>query len=318
MRAPAGGRGGGAVSADLFTVTDAPGYPLADALAGAAGVARREYERFTFANGNVLVRMPEPSPGARRVLVAAFSPARPAELLVETALVVDAARRAYDAPVHCLLPYLPYSRGNRVEEPRASFGARVFAALLDAVGADRIHLADLHSPELLGFFRTPVRHRSALPRLVDALAGRGVAPDWVVAPDCGRYPACRALAEALGARADFFVKWRHGHGGGSTLDEAPRPHLRGASVLLFDDEIGTGDTLVNAARAAARAGAAEIHAAVVFSFAAPEVLRRLAEVPALRSFTTTNLALPLPAAERAALGLDYRVVDCAGVLLEDG
>jgi ribose-phosphate pyrophosphokinase len=300
---------------DLYSVADVSPHPLASGLAGAPGVRAREHEAFVFANGNRMVRLaPEPpEPGA--VLVLALARHSPGEVLLELGLLVDALRREHDAPIRCALPYLPYSRSNRLSEPHVSLGARVYARMLDSLAVDRLLLFDLHAPEVAGFFSTPVRQASAVPLVADDLARRGVRVDWVVAPDCGRADACRALAAGLGARADFFVKARADHGGGSSIPAPLRPHLAGGAVLLFDDEVTTGDTLVNAARAAAACGAAEIHAAVIHSLCGAAVLRRLGEVPAVRSFVTTNLALPLDEAERAGLPFEYRVLDCSALVL---
>lgn len=299
---------------DLYTVTDVPSYGLSRALAGDAAVRAVRHEKLVFANGNALVRVSPNSAERQAIVVVAFAMTQAGDVLIELGLLVDALRREYDGPIQCALPYLPYSRSNRLDELHTSFGARVYIDLLDALRVDRYLVFDLHAPELLGFFRTPVRQLSALPLVSAAIARRRARIDYVVAPDCGRYDACRRLARSWGAAADFFTKWRSDHSGRSSLIEQRRPHLEGHTLLLFDDEITSGDTLVHAAAAASAAGAAEIHVAVVYSFADLAVLRRLDEIPQVRSFTTTNLGVPVPADEQAQLRFDYEVVDCSGLL----
>jgi ribose-phosphate pyrophosphokinase len=302
---------------DLYTVTNVPSYGLTKALDKGVGVRRQSYERFVFANGNMLIQLRRTDSRADRVLVVAFSKNAAGELLIELGLLIDALRRDYDAPIHCVLPYLHYSRSNRLSEPSSSFGARVYVNLLDALGADRYFLFDLHAPELLGFFRTPARQLSALPAISTALKRRAVRFDYVVAPDCGRYDDCRSLAGSHDATADFFTKWRRDHSGRSLLTEQRRTHLDGRTVLLFDDEVTTADTLVNAAGAASAAGATEIHVAVLYSFADISALKRLNEIRQIRSFTTTNLGIPIPEQERGQLEFEYEVVDCSNLLVPE-
>ena len=55
-----------------------------------------------------------------------------------------------------VLPYFPYVRSDKKDQPRIAITARLMADLLQTAGADRILTMNLHSPQVQGFFRVPV------------------------------------------------------------------------------------------------------------------------------------------------------------------
>lgn len=281
---------------------------FADSVRAGLGARTAGYERFQFRNGNVFTRLEDVEPADLVVLVAGDYGTRDGHL-VELGMVADSLRRAWDPEIWCVMRYLPYSRGNRVSEPRTPLGARVYVDLLCSLPVDRFVTFNLHASELLGFFRTPVIGLDVLPSLAEALPHRDY--DYVVGTDSGRYDECSALANALGADVDFCLKQRDGHTGVSHLLNRQLGHLDGASVLLFDDECEAGTTSLNAARQLDQVGARAIDFAVIYDFyAAPETYRAMAAIQSVRGMVRTNLSpLVEPTQE-----LPVVEVDCGGLL----
>ena len=68
------------------------------------------------------------------------------------------------------MPYFPYARSDKKDEPRISITARLMADLLATAGADRVLTVDLHSPQIQGFFSIPADQLTGVPALCDRLA----------------------------------------------------------------------------------------------------------------------------------------------------
>lgn len=291
-------------------VIEVPGVGdgFVDGLVDSLGAARASYETFQFRNGNVLARVDAVEPADLVILVAGDYGSHDGHL-IELGMVADSLKRAWGPEIWCVLRYLPYSRGNRLTEPLTPLGARVFIDLLCALPIDRFATFNLHAPELLGFFDTPVIGLDVLPLMAKAACSEEY--DYVVGTDRGRYDETSMLADVLGAQVDFCLKKRDDHSGGSRLIERQLGHLEDARILLFDDECEAGTTSLNAARQLDEVGAAVIDFAVTYDFYADQATyAKLGAVPAVRRMIRTNLS-PLVEPTTALPVFD---VDCSGLL----
>src|ERR1700716_1923738 len=140
----------------------------------------------TFSDGAIEVKLEENVRG-RDVFIVQSGHANPNDPLMELLSLLAAARRASARNVPAVLPYFPYGKGDKKDEPRVSIRARVVADALEVAGAQRVLTMDLHAAQLQGFFHTPVDNLYALPvlsqeliLLVDAGA---IEQPVIVAPD---------------------------------------------------------------------------------------------------------------------------------------
>src|SRR5215475_14972180 len=155
---------------------------LAAAVAQHLGTKPARVRSVRFANDNLKVAI-EDNVRDADVFVLQTSCPPVDQGLVELLILIDALRGASARRITCVLPYYPYVRSDKKDEPRISITARLVADLLQTAGTDRVLLLDLHAPQVQGFFRIPADHLTALPLLAAPFAG------WkdcvVVAPDVG-------------------------------------------------------------------------------------------------------------------------------------
>jgi ribose-phosphate pyrophosphokinase len=194
------------------------------------------------------------------------------ELLVETLFSLDAIRAARPARVTAVLPYLPYARSDKQETPEGPVQARLVAEMIERAGADRVIAFDLHSSQLAGFFRVPVLDLSAQRALVAAIRAWQLRDLAIASPDLGGAKRAARVAAALGAPLALFRKERTAGGVKSEL----LGEVTGRSVVIVDDEIATGATVVAAARLALERGARSVSAAATHAVFAGDALAKLA------------------------------------------
>jgi ribose-phosphate pyrophosphokinase len=263
-----------------------------------------------FSNENLKVKIDENVRDADVFLVQpSCSPV--SEGLVELLIMLDALRGASARRITAVLPYFPYARSDKKDEPRISITARLVADLLETAGADRVITVDLHSPQVQGFLRIPSDNLSARSILIDYFRKR---PDLenhvVVAPDAGEVKDAAGFAKRLGVPLAIVDKRRFGD------DESPRAvHLvgevRGKRALIVDDEIATGGTVLESADFLVREGAADVSIAVVHPvFSGPAVPRLKAA--AITEVVVTD-TIPLPPAKQDP---KFVVLGVAGLLAE--
>jgi ribose-phosphate pyrophosphokinase len=129
--------------------------------------------------------------------------------LVELLALADACRRAGAPQITAIMPFFGYGRADKRHGKREPIMARVVADLLQTVGISHVVTVDLHTPQLEGFFHTPVDNLTAVPMLCKALRDRMPANLAVVSPDVGRVRMATSYAEqCLGAAVVVLHKRR--------------------------------------------------------------------------------------------------------------
>jgi len=277
----------------VFSGTSNP--ELAERIAGRLGTSLGPVEHETFANGETYCRFGESIRGADVFLVQSCSPPVN-DHLVELLLMIHAARLASAHRVTAVMPWFPYSRQDKKSASREPISARLVAELLEAAGTDRVLTMDLHAGQIQGFFGIPVDHMTALPLFADHFrrAGRPGAAIAAVSPDLGRVKLARRLSQILGCDIAVVTKTRPGH----DLAEAAEVvgNVRGKVVVMGDDMIVTGGTLVTATQALLAAGALEVRAFATHALFVEGALDRLqaSELTELAVTDTVRLAEARP------------------------
>ena len=257
--------------------------PLAEAICEYLGTELGDATVTQFADGETSVRINENIRGSDIFL---FQPTfAPANNLMELLVMIDAARRASAGRVTAVIPYFGYQRQDRKDQPRVPITAKLVANLITTAGADRVMTMDLHSAQIQGFFDIPFDHLYAAPVLVDYYIHLNIPNLAVVAPDIGSVKMARAYAKRLSAGLAIVDKRR------------PRPDavemmnvigdVEGKNVVIFDDVVSTGSTLVEAAEAVKRAGAKEVYAGCTHGILCGDAVERIRK-SSLRELVVTD------------------------------
>src|SRR6266478_5948238 len=197
------------------------------------------------------------------------------EHIIELLIFLDALRHSSAKRVTAVLPYFPYARSDKKDEPRISITARLIADLLATAGADRVLTLDLHSPQIQGFFSIPADQMTAVPVLCERLKQGDLSNTVVVAADVGEAKDAGRFAKRLDLPIAFIDKRRTGD------DEKAHAtnvigEIAGKDCLLVDDEVATGGTIFAATEFLLDRGAQSVSAAVVHPVLSGRALERLA------------------------------------------
>jgi ribose-phosphate pyrophosphokinase len=182
----------------------------------------------------------------------------PADNLVETLLLVDAARRASAKYVTVVAPYFGYARQDRKDRPRVSIGAKLVANILTAAGANRLMTCDLHAGQIQGFFDIPVDHLDGSYIFIPYLKTLRLNDLVFAAPDVGGTGRARGFAKHFAVELVICDKYR------KRANEVASMQVIGdvenKDVVLVDDMIDTGGTLSKAADIIMEKGARTVRA----------------------------------------------------------
>ncbi len=191
-----------------------------------------------------------------------------------------------------IIPYFGYSTMERAVRPgevvTAKSRARLFSSVPPAFRGNRFFLVDLHSEGIPHYFEAVARarHLYAKPVILEIFQKWGGENYVVACTDAGRAKWVESLANDAGVAASFVLKRRLGDG--QTQISAINAHVEGARVLLYDDMIRTGGTLLAAGQAYREAGAKEIVAVATHGLFPGDSLEELRRSGLFEQVVTTN------------------------------
>ena len=188
----------------------------------------------------------------------------PHDKLCRLLLFMATLREHGAARVTAVVPYLAYARKDRQTQPLDPVTLRYVAQLFEAVGTDQVMVLEAHNVAAFqNAFRCPTVHlqaHRAFDALVPELSGDG--PLAVASPDPGGVKRALLWREALEARlarpVHFAMVDKRRSLGLVSSGHLVAGDVEGATVLLLDDLIASGETMLGAATALRHAGAKEV------------------------------------------------------------
>jgi ribose-phosphate pyrophosphokinase len=283
---------------------------LATKIVERLGVELGEIELTTFANGETYCRYCESIRGADVFLVqTGCTPVD--QNIMELLFMIQAARLASAKRISAVIPWFPYSRQDRKAKPREPISSRLLADMIQAAGADRLLTMDLHAGQVQGFFTIPVDHMTALPLFAQHFRDLGLTGERVVsvAPDAGRARHAVRFAEMIDAEFAIMNKTRPSHDIASVTEITGR--VKGKVAIVGDDNISTGHTLLQGARALREAGAEEVWVFATHGLFAGDALERFGEADLAGIVVTDTVPVdPIRRPERMT------VLSVSGILAE--
>ena len=245
-------------------------------------------EVFKFSNDNTFVKINESVRGTDVFVVQSLCyPVN--DNFMELLIMIDALRRASAKRINAVIPYYAYSRSDKKDQPRVPITAKLVANLITVAGADRVITIDLHAGQIQGFFDIPVDHLYSVTIFVDYFSKLSLSNIVCVAPDTGRANRTRAFAVKLKAPLAIVDKRR------SNDTTVQIMHVIGdvkdKNAIIFDDEIGTGGTIVGAAQALKMDGARDIYAGVTHPILCNSAVEKVAASPIKELVVTNTISL---------------------------
>jgi ribose-phosphate pyrophosphokinase len=241
-----------------------------------------------FSDGEIQVHIHENIRGADVFIFQSTN--APAENLLELMLMMDAVKRASARRVTAVIPYFGYARQDRKADSRVPISAKLVANLITEAGADRVLTMDLHAPQIQGFFDIPLDHLYSAPVFTGRLQQLGDSDHLVIAsPDAGGMAMARSYGKRLNCPLALVDKRR------------PRPNVaeivnvigdvQGKTVIIRDDMIDTGGSLVGAAAALKAKGAEMVYGACTHALLSGEAVQRIETSTLTRLIVSDSILL---------------------------
>lgn len=248
-----------------------------------------EKESIKFANDNTFVRIKESVRGKDVYIVQTTEPPVN-ERIMELLITVEAAKRAGAKKITAVLPYFIYSRSDKKDQSRVPVTAKLMANLLEAAGVDHVLTCDLHNPAIQAYFNI----------LCDRVTGKYLLQEYfkkknfdnmvVVATDAGSSKKAYKYSEFFECPLALIDKRRE-----SNNDNAVATNIigdvKGKTAVIFDDEVSTAGTLVEAASILEKHGVKEIYAGATHGILVGPAIKRIEASPIKELVVTSTVPI---------------------------
>lgn len=285
----------------MFKLFSGTAHPqLAKQVSDSLDIPLAKVEVIRFGNSEVKVTVQEDVKNQNCVVIQSTS--NPTDTnLMELLLFCDALKREEAKKIFAIIPYFGYAKQNIQHRKGECVSVNVVIRFLESIGFDKVYAIDIHDAATGGVFNIPFRNLSAFPLLaekireyfinnvsVGALTPENVA---LVSPDQGAVEKVRRFGKVFFGTENFdevvIEKKRDQNIAHKATPLALYGDVKSKIVLIVDDMVVSGSTIIPAVDLCLRRGAKSVYACAIhhdFTKEAPEKLQK----SKLKKFFTTN------------------------------
>ncbi|WKX02427.1 ribose-phosphate pyrophosphokinase [Candidatus Mycoplasma mahonii] len=237
----------------LFALHNA--QKLGNKISKILGISLSKINRTVFADGEILVQSDDYVRNMHTYIVASTSTPTNSNIM-ELLIFIDSLKRASAKTITVVLTYYGYSRQDRKAKGRQPISARLIADLLQTAGATKIITVDLHNPSIQGFFNIPLDDLKG--QYIIAKEIKKTGKFTVVSPDHGGTVRARVLAELISPDIQIAIIDKRRTAANQSEVIGILGDVKDRNIVIIDDMIDTGNTIIKAAKSLKEKGAKKI------------------------------------------------------------
>jgi len=204
------------------------------------------------------------------------------------ALSIISQARNVSSKIYAVLPYMGYARQDRQFLSGEVVTMSIVARMLQAAGAKKIVVVDIHSKIALNHFKIPKENVSAIPELAKYFKKMKLKNALVVSPDMGGTLRAKKFAALL--NTDFIaLKKSRNRKTGKVLIQSSKVDVRGKDLILVDDIISTGSSIVKAAQFLKRQRCKRVFVACTHGLFVDDAEKRIKKAGVARIISTNTI-----------------------------
>jgi ribose-phosphate pyrophosphokinase len=263
----------------------------------------------TFSDGETQIEIEENVRGRDTFIIqSTCSPVN--ENLMQLLIITDALKRASAKSITAVIPYYGYARQDKKVKPRVPISAKLVADLITVAGVNRVMSIDLHAGQIQGYFNIPVDNIFSTPIVLNYMRKHFKNDLSIISPDAGGVERARAFAKRLDASLAIIDKRREAPNVAEAMNIIG--YIKGKTAIILDDMVDTGGTLIQAAEALIRNGAAHVYACCTHPVLSGDAAKRIEESP-IETLVVTNT---IPLSQDSSQCSKIEVISVAEILGE--
>ena len=251
-------------------------------------------ERMKFKNDNNFVQILE-TVRQKDVYIVQTNQPPVNERIMELLITIDAVKRASAKNINVVLPYFPYSRSDKKDQPRVPITAKLIAQLLEAAGATRVITCDLHNPAIQAYFNVNCDRLTAEYLLEEYFEKKNLDNMVIVATDAGSSKKAYKYSEFFKCPIALVDKRRDGNND-KAIASTIIGDVKDKNAVIFDDEIDTAGSMMETVKVLKQFGAKNIYAGCTHGILSGPAIERIKN-SGIKEMVVTN-TVPIPEEKR--------------------
>ncbi len=248
----------------------------------------------TFPDGETYVRFLNDVEGKDVIIINSIYH-KPNDILMELLLEIETLKDLGAQKVIGVIPYFAYARQDSRFNPGEAVSFEIVTRLLERAGLDEVYTIDLHLhrvEDISKMFKIPAYNLTAVRDLVKFISKHyRLESPIIIGPDEEAEQWAKVAADTLGVEYDVLEKKRIS--AEEVIIEARTTNVKGRDVIIVDDIISTGGTMVEAIKALKRLGARNIIVACTHAILAGDALYKVLKAGALDVIATDTIPSPI-------------------------
>ncbi len=212
-----------------------------------------------FADGEISVLIKEKVKDKEIYVLGSSFP--PADNLLELLILIHTLKVNGAKKIKLIIPYFGYAKADHIDPLGSTLAAKLMVKLIEQTGVDEIIAIDLHSILVEKFFKKPLIHLSAIPILADYFKKKRIKNLAIASPDFGGIKRANKFAKILKINQIITIK-KYRPAFDMVKVQQILGEVKGKNIIIVDDMIQSGKTIIKAVQALKKKGAKDIYVAV--------------------------------------------------------
>ncbi|MBI2029937.1 ribose-phosphate pyrophosphokinase [Candidatus Gottesmanbacteria bacterium] len=264
---------------NTFIIAGPSNLPFAQNLSKKTGITLAKMTSGRFSNGEAKVRIEEDIFGKTFYVTQSLSiPVD--ENIMELCLIVDALKRGGAEKISAIVPWFGYGPQDKVFMPGEALSSKVVIDFLQTVGINSLMTLDLHSDNIIGFFEVPVVHVTIIPLFAQYIRKNYGQRVLVVSPDFGGAKRARRFAKDIGQKGFIgIVDKERSLTSGKVKLRGINLDVKNKTVVMLDDFVSTGSTMLEVVKLLSSAGAKKIISCITHPLLSGDAAEKISHSP---------------------------------------
>ncbi len=261
-----------------------------------------------FADGEISVFLKEKVKRKKVYVLGSTFP--PAENALELLILINTLKENGAKKIIVIIPYFGYAKADHIDPPGSALTAKLMAQAIELAGADEVRVVNLHSKQGEKFFKVRLKHLSVMPLLADYFKKKKIKNLAIASPDLGGVKRAKEFAKELKNKDLIKIKKYRSAPDKAKVSEVVG-EVKGKNVVIVDDMIQSGGTIIKAVRALKKQGAKDIYVAVahlVFTGPSVALLNKEKNIKQVVLTNTISPTIKLPQKFKKVL-IDDLIID---------
>lgn len=210
--------------------------------------------------------------------------------IIQLLMMIQKCRRDKALKTIVVIPYMAYARQDKAFLEGEVISISILAEIIECFGVSRVITVDIHSQSSLSYFGNIIKNISAIPVLAEyALQNIFLNNVLIISPDFGGLKRAQKFGEIIQREVTFLKKTRDRLTGMVSIDDVLDFKVKDKDVILVDDMISTGNSIIKACEVIRKNGAERIFVICSHALLLDKALDKIIQAGATEIISTNSI-----------------------------